>query len=120
MTTAATVSVRIPPPLRALTAGRAEVEARGRTVGEALADLDRSHRGVAERILTADGDAVRGFVDVLVDDRDIRRLDGLSSSLADAAVVSIVPAAGRRTGAVDTTKVARLASRIERQGRERR
>lgn len=120
ITEPSTVRVQIPPPLRALTSGEAEVQARGRTVGEALRDLGRRHGGVTERILTADGDAVRSFVDVFVDDQDIRRSGGLDSPLADAETVSIVPAGGPAGGIVRRSdpgrvRVARLAARIERQ-----
>lgn len=115
-----TVRVQIPPPLRALTAGESEVKARGRTVGEALRDLGRRHRGVTERILTADGDAVRGFVDVYVDEENIRGLGGLDSSLEDADTVSIVPAGAGSAGPDPgrdrhRRRVARLAARIETQ-----
>jgi molybdopterin converting factor small subunit len=85
------VTVRVPTPLRAYTAGAGEVQVAAPTVGEALAALGRIHAGVLDRVLDAGG-AVRGFVNVYVDDRNIRALGGLDTPLADGNVISIVPA----------------------------
>lgn len=83
--------VRIPTPLRALTAGAAEVEADGSTVDEILKDLDFKHAGLAERIYDEGGD-LRRFVNIYVDEEDIRFADGLATAVSETSVVSIVPA----------------------------
>jgi molybdopterin synthase sulfur carrier subunit len=85
------VKVRIPLPLRRLTGGQAEVEVEGRTVAEALQSLDRLFPGVGERVLQGDG-SLRRFVNVFVNDEDIRFLQGLDTSLKEGDELSIVPA----------------------------
>ena len=85
------VTIRIPTTLRPLTAGAGEVEVDGGTVGEALGALDAAHPGFTERI-TDDEGALRRFVNVFVDDEDVRFQDGLDTPVADGATVSIVPA----------------------------
>ncbi|MER3395848.1 MAG: molybdopterin synthase sulfur carrier subunit [Acidimicrobiia bacterium] len=83
--------VRIPTPLRTLTGGVAEVEVPGTTVKEALDNLEKNHPGMAQRIYDDSGE-LRRFVNVYVDDEDIRFVDGLSTSLREDSVISIVPA----------------------------
>lgn len=84
-------TVRIPTQLRSLTGDRAEVEVAGVTVGEVLAALDAAHPGFGERLFDDRG-ALRRFVNVFVDDEDLRFLEGLATPLTDRSVVSIVPA----------------------------
>jgi molybdopterin converting factor small subunit len=84
-------NVRIPTQLRSLTGDRAEVEVAGATVGEVLTALDAAHPGFGERLFDDQG-ALRRFVNVFVDDEDLRFLDGLTTPLTDRSVVSIVPA----------------------------
>ena len=85
------VTVRIPTPLRAVTGGAATVQAEGATVGEVVQALAAEHPEIAERILDERGQ-VRRFVNVFVDDADIRFADGLSTPVRDGATVSIIPA----------------------------
>ena len=85
------VTVRIPTTLRALTAGAPEVAVEGTTVGEVLGALDGAHPGFADRLLDDDG-GLRRFVNVFVDDDDIRFLDGLATPVPDGETVAIVPA----------------------------
>jgi sulfur-carrier protein len=85
------VTVRIPTQLRNLAGGAAEVSLDGATVGEVLGALDGAHPGFGERLYD-DGGKLRRFVNVFLDDEDIRFLDGLDTKVADGAVVSIVPA----------------------------
>jgi sulfur-carrier protein len=68
-----------------------ELEAPGRTVGDALAALSGRHPGVVDRVLDERG-AVRQHVNVFVDGDDIRYLGGLHAPVADGATVVIVPA----------------------------
>ncbi len=83
--------VRIPTPLRTLTGGAAEVEVPGATVQEVLGELDKAHPGMAERIYDDSGE-LRRFVNIYVDDEDIRFVDGLSTPVKGDSVISIVPA----------------------------
>lgn len=83
--------VRIPTPLRNATGGNATVEVSGATLGEALEDLEQQHPGIAERLLDDTGN-LRRFVNVFVNDEDVRFLQGLQTPLDDGAVVSIIPA----------------------------
>lgn len=84
-------TVRIPTPLRTATGGAATVETSGDTVGKAIADLEAQHPGIAERLLDDDGN-LRRFVNVFVDDEDVRFQEGLDTPVPDGATVSIIPA----------------------------
>jgi molybdopterin synthase sulfur carrier subunit len=85
------VTLRIPAQLRTLTAGAGEVTVEGSSVGEALKALDAAHPGFAERLFDDQG-GLRRFVNVFVDDEDVRFLSGLATPLAAGQTVSIVPA----------------------------
>ncbi len=84
------VTVKIPTQLRAATAGQAEVEVSGGTVGEVLDAVFDAHADLRERI-TQDGD-LRRFVNVYVSGEDIRFQQGLETSIDDGAEVTILPA----------------------------
>lgn len=84
-------TVRIPTPLRSLTGDQATVVAEGATVSEVVAHVDATHPGIRERILDDNG-AIRRFVNVFVDDEDVRFADGLETPVPDGATVSIIPA----------------------------
>lgn len=84
-------TIRIPTPLRNLTSGAAEVAVSGKTVGEALAALEAKHNGVKARICDDQGN-VRRFVNVYLNDEDIRFLANLETPLKDGDSLSIVPA----------------------------
>jgi molybdopterin synthase sulfur carrier subunit len=86
-----TATVRIPTPLRPITGGNATVEVHGATVGEVVKNLEVAHPGIAERLLGDDG-RIRRFVNVFVDDEDIRFADGLATPVRDGSTVSIIPA----------------------------
>ena len=85
------VTVRVPTPLRTLTAGAAEVAVDGATVGEVLASLEAQHPGFAERILD-DAGGLRRFVNVFVADDDVRFLEALDTPVPDGETVSLIPA----------------------------
>ena len=85
------VVVRIPTPLRALTKGSAEVQASGDTVAAVVADLDRQFPGLRERLLDESGE-LRRFVNVYVNEEDIRFLQSQKTTLKEGDQVSIVPA----------------------------
>ena len=84
-------TVRIPTPLRKLTAGNEEVSAAGATVGEVLANLEQSYPGIKARICDDDG-KVRRFVNIFANDEDIRYLDNLDTPVGESDEISIVPA----------------------------
>jgi MoaD family protein len=82
--------VRIPTPLRTLTGGQDEVTAEGKTVADLIADLEKRHPGIRDRLLDEKG--VRRFVNIYVGEEDIRFLEGLKTELKAGDSVSIVPA----------------------------
>ena len=84
-------TVRIPTQLRELSAGAGEVSIDGGTVQAVLVALDGAHPGFAERLFDGDG-KLRRFVNVFVDDEDIRFLAGVDTEVTERTVVSIVPA----------------------------
>jgi MoaD family protein len=84
-------TVRIPPVLRAQTGGQAEVEAAGSDVGEVLRALTTEHPGTAEQLFGEDGDLNR-YVNVYLNDEDVRVLDGLGTGVKEGDTVVILPA----------------------------
>ncbi|WP_028644727.1 MoaD/ThiS family protein [Nocardioides sp. URHA0020] len=85
------VSVRIPTILRTYTGGDSEVSATGATLGEVLEDLDAHFSGIKGRILDESG-ALRRFVNVYVDNDDVRFLDNLDTPTPDGTQISVIPA----------------------------
>jgi molybdopterin synthase sulfur carrier subunit len=83
--------VRIPVQLRALTNGEEVVTASGRSVLEIIEDIEKKYPGVKDRICEADG-RVRRFVNIFVNEEDIRFLDNLQTAISDKDEVSIIPA----------------------------
>ena len=88
--------VRIPSVLREHTGDAAEVEVVGETVRVAIDDLATRHPALRERLF--DGGEIRGFVNVYVDDEDIRYLDGLDTPVEDGAEIAIMPAVAGGAG----------------------
>ncbi|MFJ5922904.1 ubiquitin-like small modifier protein 1 [Kitasatospora sp. NPDC092948] len=84
-------TVRIPTILRTYTGGSAEVTAEGATLSAVVADLEANHPGIAARLLDDTG-KLRRFVNVYVNDDDVRFADGLETEIKDGASVSIIPA----------------------------
>ena len=84
-------SVRIPTPLRKLTNDLEVVSAAGGNVGELLDSLDKAFPGLRERICDEQGN-VRRFVNIFVNDEDIRFLADRATPVKDTDEVSIVPA----------------------------
>ena len=85
------VTVRVPTQLRTLTGGAGEIGLDGSTVGEVLKALDAAHPGMADRLFDDSG-GLRRFVNVFLDDEDVRFLQGLDTALRPGQTVSIVPA----------------------------
>lgn len=84
------VKVRIPTPLQRLTQGKEEVEGAPGTILELIQDLDKKYPGLGERI--SEGGKVRRFVNVYVNEEDIRFLKAEETAVKDGDEVSIVPA----------------------------
>jgi molybdopterin synthase sulfur carrier subunit len=85
------VLVRIPTPLRALTKGQAEVQAQGDTVADLVTDLERRYPGLRDRLVDESGE-LRRFINIYVNQEDIRFLDHKTTALREGDEVSIVPA----------------------------
>ena len=85
------VTVRIPTPLRRLTQNLAEVETEGANIEGIIDNLEASYPGMKER-LCDEGGNIRRFVNIYLNDEDIRFLDGKSTAVADGAEISIIPA----------------------------
>ena len=85
------VTVNIPTPLRKLTNNESEVAVEAGSVGDLVEALDAAYSGIAERLLDEKGD-IRRYVNVFVNDEDIRFLDGKGTALKDGDNISIVPA----------------------------
>lgn len=85
------VKVRIPSPLRNLTAGEGEVFVSGSNVRELIAGLEAKYPGIQERLCDEAGD-IRRFVNVFVGQEDIRFLKGLDTPVEAGTEVSIIPA----------------------------
>jgi sulfur-carrier protein len=84
------IEVRIPTILRTYTDGQKAVEGAGANLGELFADLDARHPGIAARLL--DGGELRRFVNVYLNDEDVRFLAGIGTDLTDGDSVTILPA----------------------------
>lgn len=85
------IKVRIPTPLRPLTKGQGEVEAKAGSIMEMIETLNGAHPGIKDRLCDETGE-LRRFVNIYVNEEDIRFLKGKETSLKDGDEVSIVPA----------------------------
>jgi sulfur-carrier protein len=84
------VTVSIPTILRTHTGGEKAVEAKGGTVAEVIDDLESRHAGLKDRLLT-DGKLHR-FVNIYVDDEDVRFAGGLEAPVKETSTLTILPA----------------------------
>ena len=85
------VKVRIPTPLRKLTNGQEEVSVEAKTVGELIDALEKGYPGMKERLCDETG-KVRRFINLYLNDEDIRFLQNLDTQLKEGDEVSIIPA----------------------------
>ena len=85
------VIVRIPTPLRRLTQNLAEVETEGANIEGIIENLEANYPGMEEH-LCDEGGNTRRFVNIYLNDEDIRFLDGKETAVADGAEISIIPA----------------------------
>jgi len=84
------IEVRIPTILRTYTDGKKAVEGSGPTLDALFADLDSRHPGLRDRLV--DGGEVRRFVNVYLNDEDVRFLGGITTGLTDGDSITILPA----------------------------
>jgi molybdopterin converting factor small subunit len=84
------IEVRIPTILRSYTGGAKAVQGSGSTLGELLINLDAAHGGLRERLV--DGENLRRFVNVYLNDEDVRFLGGLETPVSDGDTVTVLPA----------------------------
>ncbi len=85
------ISVRIPTPLRKLTHELDTVQVEGSNIGEIITNLEKTYPGIQDRLLDESG-TVRRFVNIFVNDEDIRFLEDQATALKAGDEVSIVPA----------------------------
>src|SRR5262245_33980767 len=100
------IEVRVPTILRSYTSGQKAVSGAGDTIADLLIDLDGSYPGFRARLITDDGSLHR-FVNVYINDEDVRFLGALDAKLADGDTVTILPAVAG--GAVIPRSLARTA-----------
>jgi MoaD family protein len=84
------IEVRIPTILRTYTGGAKAVEGSGATLNELLNNLNAAHDGIRERLV--DGEKLRRFVNVYLNDEDVRFLGGLETPVKDGDTVTVLPA----------------------------
>jgi molybdopterin converting factor small subunit len=84
-------TVKIPPVLRASVGGEKEIGASGASVGEVLRDLASSHPATESQLFGTDG-ALNRYVNVYLNDEDVRVLDGLDTAVGDGDTLQILPA----------------------------
>lgn len=85
------VNVLIPTPLRNLTGELDTIQADGATIGEVFEDLEKKHPGIGERLCDEAGE-IRRFVNVYLNQEDIRFIDGKNTAVNEGDEISIVPA----------------------------
>ena len=87
------IEVRIPTILCQYTDGQKAVEGTGNTLAELFTDLETRHTGIQARLIDeANGEQLRRFVNVYLNDEDVRFLDGINTKLSDGDSVTILPA----------------------------
>jgi MoaD family protein len=90
------IEVRIPTILRTYTGGEKAVTGQGSTLSEVIEDLEANHPGIRERLI--EGEDLRRFVNVYVNDEDVRFTGGLDTSVSDGDQVVVLPAVAGGAG----------------------
>ena len=91
MSTSQSIAVMIPAPLRRYTDGESKVKTGGASVNEVLDQLESAYPGIRDRIVEDDGE-IRRFVNVFVNGKNVRKLQGGETPVGDGDEVGIVPA----------------------------
>ena len=84
------IEVRIPTILRTYTGGEKAVDASGETLAAVIDDLETNHPGIKERLV--DGADLRRFVNIYINDEDVRFLGGLGAAVSDGDQIVVLPA----------------------------
>jgi len=84
-------TVRIPSPLRRYTSGQSKVEGSGTTITELIGNLEAQYPGIKSRLCEDDGQ-IKRYVNVFVNDEEIRTLQGAATPVAEKDEISIIPA----------------------------
>lgn len=90
------IEVRIPTILRTYTGGQKAVPGTGETIAAVFADLESRHPGIQNRLV--DDGELRRFVNVYLNDEDVRFLDGIATKVSDGDSVTILPAVAGGSG----------------------
>ena len=85
------IKVRIPTPLMKLTDNQSEVSAEGETISEIINNLENQFNGIKDRICEENG-APRRFINIYINEEDIRFLEGEKTTVKDGDEISIIPA----------------------------
>ena len=92
------IKVRIPTPLMKLTDNQSEVSAEGETISEIINNLENQFNGIKDRICEENG-APRRFINIYINEEDIRFLEGEKTTVKDGDEISIIPAIAGGAGA---------------------
>jgi sulfur-carrier protein len=93
-----TIKVRIPTPLMKLTDNQSEVSAEGKTISDIINNLENQFNGIKDRICEENG-APRRFINIYINEEDIRFLEGEKTVVKDGDEISIIPAIAGGIGA---------------------
>ena len=85
------VSVRIPTPLRKITDGKSEVDAAGGNISQIIDNMEQSYPGIKQKLCDESG-AMRKFLNIYLNDEDIRFMDGLATEVREGDTLSLIPA----------------------------
>ena len=92
------IKVRIPTPLMKLTDNQSEVSAEGETISDIIDNLENQFNGIKDRICEENG-APRRFINIYINEEDIRFLEGEKTTVKDGDEISIIPAIAGGVGA---------------------
>ncbi len=93
------VNVRIPTPLQKLTGGKGDVTASGGNVKEVIDHLEKNYPGFKEKLYSEDGE-LRRFINIYINEEDIRFIDSDGSQVKDGDTISIIPAIAGGSGKI--------------------
>ncbi len=106
------VTINIPTPLRQFAAGQSEIQVEATTAGEALDQLTATHAELRKHLFN-DQNTLRNFVNVYVNDEDIRHTDGPNTPVKEGDTILIVPSIAGGSAVLDEAAQADIANRPE-------